>query len=143
MVKDIPVPRELRGAVQYPDWPPTNRSVDTRSAGERANLEAREYPELQDQPDPQAVDDGPEVEDWSPSLAAKRGDWVQVVFSRNNVLPRWQLGRMSFPARLVQYPRGVGDCLRVETVDGVVLDLNGNSNEFVAIVHGDQQGERA
>ncbi|KKL11639.1 hypothetical protein LCGC14_2543750 [marine sediment metagenome] len=39
---------EARGAVQYPDWPPTNRSVDTRSAGERANLEARDYPELAD-----------------------------------------------------------------------------------------------
>ncbi len=119
-----------------------------------SELDAREYPELkpgwqadrgdaaalakhpQEMPDPQAVEDEPEVEDWTPTPAAKRGDWVQVVFARNNVLPRWQLGRMSFPARLVQYPQGAGDCFRVETVDGIVLDINGNGSEFVTLVHG-------
>ncbi len=121
---------EALAAREYPELSYESKTDDR-------GIEDQEVPGLvkhpQDMPDPQAVDDEPEG-DWVPALAAKRGDWVTLVFARDDVLPQWQQGRTWFAARLVQYPQGAGDCFRVETVDGVVLDINGNSSEFVVMV---------
>lgn len=61
----------------------------------------------------------------------EKGDLVTVVMARNDVFP-WQVGP-SFKAVFRRWPQGPGDTYRL-TVADTVVELNGNSTDFIALV---------